>query len=369
MTEMPNLPLCCRQRLARSAIAVSASSGVQFNDLHYLASVMDFVQTPEDRFHDLKDYPFAPNYASIDASDGTRLRMHYVDEGEGELLLCLHGQPSWSYLYRKMIPILVDAGFRVIAPDLIGFGKSDKPVNRQDYTFANHVFWMKGFIEALDLQDITMVCQDWGSLIGLRTMAENEARFSRCVLANGGLPDGTGIPEEMAPQLHKLLEATPALSAIEMAMKLGGETEDRPPFMYWVRHCDEHPDFHPAAIMKLSLKQCDDEEERAWAAPFPSEEYMAGARQFPSLVPIIPDNPALPANRAAWEVLRKFDKPFITAFADGDPVTRGGEKRFIEEVPGAKGQAHTILKGAGHFLQDDVPEELSRVVIDFVKAN
>jgi haloalkane dehalogenase len=330
---------------------------------------MKIVRTPESRFENLKDYPFKANYAEVDAGDGSKLRMHYLDEGDGELILCLHGQPSWSYLYRKMIPVLVGAGYRVVAPDLVGFGKSDKPTDRASYTFANHVSWLTGFIEALDLTDITMVCQDWGSLIGLRVLAENEGRFARVVLGNGGLPDGKGIPEEMSAQLNELLRSTPALPADEMFQKMAGPMEDRPQFMYWVRHTDEHPDFHPAEVMKGSLKHCDDEEYRAWSAPFPGEEYMAGARQFPSLVPIIPDNPAIPANRAAWAVLEKFEKPFLTAFGDSDPVTKGGEKRFIESVPGAQGQAHTILQGAGHFLQDDAAAELSEVVINFMQAN
>ncbi len=330
---------------------------------------METLRTPEDRFENLKDYSFEPHYVEVDAGDGTSLRMHYVDEGEGEIILCMHGQPSWSYLYRKMIPLFVEAGYRVIAPDLVGFGKSDKPVNRSDYTYANHVFWMKGFIEALDLTSMTIIGQDWGSLIGFRLVAENESRFARVVASNGGLPDGTGIPEEMAPQLRELLASTPALSAPEMFAKLAGPMEDRPPFMYWVRHTDEHPDFHPAEVMKMSLQHCDEDEYRAWAAPFPSEEYIAGARQFPSLVPIIPDNPAIPANREAWKVLERFEKPWITAYGDSDPVTKGAEQRFIDTVPGAKGQAHTIIKGAGHFIQDDAGEELAQVVIDFIKAN
>lgn len=330
---------------------------------------MQIVRTPDSRFENLKDFPFEANYTDVDAGDGTKLRMHYLDEGEGELILALHGQPSWSYLYRKMIPILVDAGYRVVAPDLVGFGKSDKPTDRADYTYANHVRWLKGFVEALDLTDITVFCQDWGSLIGLRVVAENEHRFARVVLANGGLPDGAGIPDEMSPQLNEMLRNTPALPAAEMFAKLAGPMEDRPQFMYWVRHADEHPDFYPAEVMKSSLIHCDEEEYRAWSAPFPSEEYMAGARQFPSLVPIIPDNPAIPANKAAWQVFEKFEKPFLTAFGDSDPVTKGGEQRWIDSVPGAKGQAHTILKGAGHFLQDDAAAELSSVVIDFVRTN
>lgn len=330
---------------------------------------MQTVRTPDSRFENLKDFPFAANFIEVDAGDGTQLRMHYLDEGEGEVILALHGQPSWSYLYRKMIPILVDAGYRVVAPDLVGFGKSDKPTDRGDYTYANHVHWMKGFVEALDLSEITLVCQDWGSLIGLRVVAENEHRFARVLLANGGLPDGAGIPEEMSPKLNELLRNTPALPAEEMFAKLAGPMEDRPQFMYWVRHADEHPDFYPAEVMKGSLNHCDEEEYRAWSAPFPSEEFMAGARQFPSLVPIIPDNPATPANKAAWQVFEKFDKPFLTAFGDSDPVTKGGEKRWIDTVPGAQGQAHTIIKGAGHFLQDDAATELSSIAIDFVRSN
>ena len=330
---------------------------------------MDIVRTPDSRFENLKDYPFEARYSEVEAGDGSRLRMHYVDEGEGELILCLHGQPSWSYLYRKMIPILTGAGYRVVAPDLVGFGKSDKPTDRANYTFANHVSWMKGFIEALALTDITLICQDWGSLLGLRLVAENQSRFARVLLANGGLPDGKGIPEELSPQLNELLRNTPALPAEEMFAKLSGPMEDRPQFMYWVRHADEHPDFYPAEVMKGSLAHCDDDEYRAWSAPFPSEDYMAGARQFPSLVPIIPDNPAIPANKAAWQVFEKFEKPFITAFGDSDPVTKGGEKRWIETVPGAQGQAHTIIKGGGHFIQDDKADELAQIAIAFIGAN
>ena len=330
---------------------------------------MDMVRTPDERFENLPDYPFASNYVDVDDGQGGRLRMHYLDEGQGEVLLCMHGQPSWSYLYRKMIPLLVDAGYRVIAPDLIGFGKSDKPTDRNNYTYANHVHWIKGLIEALDLTGMTLIGQDWGGLIGLRIVAENLQRFARVVAANTGLPDANNIPDEMAPKLHELLANTPALPLPEMAMKLAGPMEDRPPFMYWVKHCDAFADFDPAMVIRGSLNNCTDKEYAAYAAPFPSEEFMQGARQFPSLVPIIPDNPAVPANRAAWAEFAQFDKPFLTAFSDSDPVTRGGEQRFIETIPGAAGQKHTIIKGGGHFLQDDVARELSAVVIEFMKAN
>ena len=330
---------------------------------------MDIVRTPEARFENLRDYPYAPNYVSVDDGQGGQLRMHYLDEGQREVILCMHGQPTWSYLYRKMIPLLTDAGYRVIAPDLIGFGKSDKPTDRASYTYESHVFWVKGLIESLDLSGMTLLCQDWGGLIGLRVAAENTTRFARVVAANTGLPDAKDIPDEMAPKLHALLADTPALPLPEMAAKLAGPMEDRPQFMYWVRHCDAIENFDPAMVVRSSLRSCSDEEYAAYAAPFPSEEYMQGARQFPSLVPIIPDNPAIPANRAAWEMLSGFNKPFLTAFSDSDPVTRGGEKRFISTVPGAAGQNHTIIKGGGHFLQDDVADELAAVVIEFIQAN
>lgn len=331
--------------------------------------MVEFVRTADERFEGLAGYDFAPNYVEVDDGENGTLRMHYLDEGHGQIILCLHGQPSWSYLYRKMIPILTEAGYRVIAPDLIGFGKSDKPTSRSDYTYANHVHWLKGFIEGLDLGSLTLVCQDWGSLIGLRLLAENDERFSRVVLANGGLPDAKDIPDAMASKLNELLADTPALSAMDMFARMAGPMEDRPQFMYWVRHCDAHEDFHPAEVMKLSLGHCSEDDYRAWAAPFPSEEYIQGARQFPSLVPIIPDNPAIPANRAAWAFFEQFEKPFLTAYGDSDPVTRGAEKRFIENVPGAKGQKHTIIKGGGHFLQDDVGPELAAVVVQFMQDN
>ena len=330
---------------------------------------MDIVRTPEERFAGLVDYPFAENYVEVADGAGGQLRMHYLDEGQGEVILCMHGQPTWSYLYRKMIPLLCDAGYRVIAPDLIGFGKSDKPTDRSNYTYASHVLWVKGLIEALDLTGITLIGQDWGGLIGLRVVAENAARFARVVAANTGLPDARDIPDEMAPKLHQLLADTPALAPLEMAAKLAGPTEDRPPFMYWVRHCDAYEDFNPGLLVRMSLKNCSDAEYAAYAAPFPAEEYMQGARQFPTLVPIIPDNPAIAANRAAWEFFAQFDKPFLTVFSDLDPVTRGGEKRFIQIVPGAAGQSHTIINGGGHFLQDDVGVELAAAVIEFMQAN
>ena len=330
---------------------------------------MESIRTPEERFDNLADFPFEPNYVDVDDTEGGTLRMHYLDEGAGEIILCMHGQPSWSYLYRKMIPPLVAAGFRVIAPDLIGFGKSDKPTERSSYTYANHVHWMKSFIDTLDLGGMTLVCQDWGSLIGLRLLAENAERFARVVAANAALPDAKGIPDAMAPQLKALLADTPPIPIGDVFTHLAGPMTDRPPFMYWVRHCDAHPDFHPADVMRTALNHCSEEEYRAWAAPFPTEEYIQGARQFPSLVPIIPDNPAIPANRDAWAFYEQCDIPFLTAYGDSDPVTRGAEKRFIETVPGAQGQKHTLVEGAAHFIQDDAGDQLAAIVNEFMHDN
>lgn len=330
---------------------------------------IDFARTADSCFAELPNFPFTPKYQQIDDGEGGELRMHYVDEGSGEIIFCLHGQPTWSYVYRKMIPPLVAAGYRVIAPDLIGFGRSDKPTDRANYTYANHVAWVKSFMERLGLMQLTLFGQDWGGLIGLRLVAENAHRFVRVVAANTGLPDANNTPDEMTATLKQLLADTPALPPLEMGAKLAGPTEDRPPFMYWVRHCDSYPEFNPGLLVQASLKNCTEAEAVCYSAPFPAEQYKAGARQFPTLVPMIPDNPAIPANRAAWKFFANFNKPFLTAFSDMDPVTKGGERRFIDSVPGAKGQKHIIIKGAGHFLQDDAGEELALAVVGFMQNN
>ena len=326
---------------------------------------MKTLRTPESRFEHLEDYPFGPHYVSIDDGDGGELRMHYVDEGQGELLLCLHGQPTWSYLYRKMIPILVDAGYRVVAPDTVGFGKSDKPVDRADYTYRNHVSWMTRFVEALDLRDITLVCQDWGGLIGLRVLADQPDRFARVVAANTGLPDAKGIPEEMAAPMHQLYDSLPALPPAEMSRKLA-ENENGAGFMYWIKYCDKYPELVVSDVVAITAGgRLSDAQRAAYDAPFPAEEYMQGARQFPSLVPIFPDDPAVEDNRRAWEVLATFDKPFLTSFSDGDPVTAGAHVRFQKTVPGAQNVQHVTVEGAVHFLQEDAGEALAGNIIRF----
>ena len=336
---------------------------------------MNFQRTPEARFENLADYPFSPNYANVQAPDGTTLRMHYIDEGprDGALVLCLHGQPTWSYLYRKMIPLLVAQGFRVVAPDLIGFGRSDKPNQRDDYTYANHVAWLRGLLEEIDLTDITMFCQDWGGLIGLRVAAENSARFSRIVVANTGLPDAASVPdgqhEAVGAAFTEHYQQVPVhQNAAEMAV--GMATDPSPMrFQHWVKFCSETPRLQVSDVMG-SFKTdggLSTAELAAYDAPFPDDSYMAGARQFPTLVPIRPDNVAVPANRAAWAVLQQWDKPLLTTFSDSDPVTAGGDLRFQKDVPGAQGQPHTTIAGAGHFLQEEAAAELAEAIGNLIR--
>jgi haloalkane dehalogenase len=299
---------------------------------------MKLARTPEERFAHLPGYPFAPRYAEIADADGTSIRMHYVDEGPADAapVLMLHGEPSWSYLYRKVIPVVSAAGLRAVAPDLVGFGRSDKPMERGDYTYARHVAWMTALIEQLDLRDITLLCQDWGGLIGLRLVAEHPERFARVVAANTFLPTGDQRPPEA--------------------------------FFAWQQFSQGVPEFPAGKIVSMGCARgLADEQIAAYDAPFPDESYKAGARQFPMLVPSTPDDPASPANRAAWEVLAKWSKPFLTAFGDSDPITRGGDRALQAKIPGAAGQAHVTLEKAGHFLQEDVGEELGQRVVEFVK--
>ena len=288
---------------------------------------MDFVRTPDARFERLLDYPFEPNYVELDS-----LRMHYVDEGPADAkpVLMMHGEPSWSYLYRHMIPVCAAAGHRVIAPDLIGFGKSDKPTNIDDYSYQSHMDWMQSFLDQTNLTDITLVCQDWGSLLGLRLAAENPDRFRAIVLGNGMLPTG----DQPVPKA----------------------------FQIWKNFAVHSPWFPIAKIINTgSFRKLGPDEKRAYDAPFPNKKYKAGARAFPKLVPVTPNDPATEANRAAWKVLEKWDKPFLTTFSNGDPVTRGGDKYIQDRIPGAKGQPHVTLTG-GHFLQEDSPVQFANAV-------
>jgi haloalkane dehalogenase len=247
----------------------------------------------------------------------------------------LHGEPTWSYLYRKVIPPVVDAGLRVVAVDLVGFGRSDKPADRSDYTYLRHMDWTTSMLRGLDLSGLTLVGQDWGGLIGLRLAAENPDRFDRIVAANTFLPTGD-IP---------LGEA----------------------FFKWQRFSQEVDEFDTGRIVKGGCAtEPSPEVIAAYDAPFPDESFKEGARAFPLLVPATPDDPAAPANRKAWEVLAAWDKPFLTAFGDSDPITRGADRFFQQAVPGCKGQPHTTLVGAAHYLQEDAGEDLGKVIASFV---
>ncbi len=298
---------------------------------------MDYLRTDDRRFNDLPAYDFAPNYVTIDDTEGGQLRMHYVDEGhrEASAVLCLHGEPTWCFLYRKMIKVFVEAGFRVIAPDLIGFGRSDKPTRRTDYTYQRHVDWVRSLVLQLGLDKLTLFCQDWGGLIGLRIVAEQAERFSRVVTANTGLPTGTAVPSEEFLSWRKLSQEMPILPI--------GSLVDG------------------ACVARLS-----DDVVAAYDAPFPDESYKAGARQFPMLVPASPDDPASEPNTRAWHTLRAFERPWLTVFSDKDPITRNGEQVFQRRIKGALGQPHVIIKDAGHFLQEDKGPEVAEIVVDFM---
>ncbi|MAE97375.1 MAG: haloalkane dehalogenase [Deltaproteobacteria bacterium] len=331
---------------------------------------METVRTPDSRFEDLPGYDFAPNYSEVPDGEGGSLRIHHLDEGagDGEVILCLHGQPSWSYLYRKMIPVFVAAGYRVIAPDFVGFGRSDKPTERDDYTFANHVRWMSAWLEGLDLQGINLFCQDWGGLIGLRLVAAYSERFARVVVANTGLPDGGGLPPEAAKPMRELYDGLPVPTLADVMN--GFQSQEGPPgFFFWRKYCAESPEFSVGDVLQITGGGMADEVRAAYQAPFPDGRYEAGARKFPSLVPIFPDDPEIPANQAAWEVLAAFDRPLLTAFSDGDPVTRGGYQIFQDRVAGAKGVEHVTIEGAGHFLQEDKGPEVAEAVIAFMRAH
>ena len=332
------------------------------------------LRTPDNRFADLAGYPFAPNYATVADSDAGELRMHYVDAGppNGAPVLCLHGQPTWSYLYRKMIPILAAAGHRVVAPDFIGFGRSDKLAEPADYTYARHVEWLKSFLAALDLNRITLVCQDWGGLIGLRAATELPARFARIVAANTALPDAQGIDAAAAKaigdRMRAYYDSLPVhRSAAEMSIAMRTDTSGMG-FLHWVKFCARTPTLKVSEVVGIG-GEIGSGAARAYDAPFPDDSHMAGARQFPSLVPIMPDNPAVPANRAAWRVLERWDKPFLTAFSDGDPVTAGRHERFQRAVPGARNVQHVTIEDAGHFLQEDKPAELAAAVLRFMAGH
>ncbi|WP_420583849.1 haloalkane dehalogenase [Ruegeria sp.] len=298
---------------------------------------MKVLRTPDERFQGLADFAFDPHYVQIDDTEGGKLRVHYVDEGpkDADPVLMMHGEPSWSYLYRHMIAGFVAKGHRAVAPDLVGFGRSDKPIERSDYTYERHVAWMGAWLKAVDLRNITLFCQDWGGLIGLRLWAEMPDRFARIVVSNTALPTGD--------------------------QPLGAAFEN------WRKFSQEVPVFPAGGILKGgTVSSLSDEVIAAYDAPFPDESYKAGARKFPMLVPSTPDDPASEPNRQAWKVIGGLNTPVLTAFGADDMVMKGVEAVFQKNCPGAEGQPHVILPKAGHFLQEDVGSELVRLTCDFI---
>jgi haloalkane dehalogenase len=296
---------------------------------------MRTLRTPEDRFADLPGFDLRPQYADVDG-----IRMAWVESGpvDGEPVLLLHGEPSWSFLYRTMIPVLAGAGLRAIAPDLVGFGRSDKPAEVTDHSYARHVEWVRALaFDVLDLRGVTLVGQDWGGLIGLRLAGEHPDRFARIVAANTGLPTGD---VDMPEVWHRFREAVQNAEMLDIARFVQSGCRRRLP----------------------------DEVRAAYDAPFPDESYKAGPRAMPGLVPYRPDDPASEANRAAWQALSASTTPMLVAFSDGDPITGGMAPILKRVMPGAAGREHPVIAGAGHFLQEDAGPELAAAVVDFVRS-
>jgi haloalkane dehalogenase len=300
---------------------------------------MQTLRTPDSRFEASGALDYRPNYVNVKSEDGTTLRMHYFDEQPEapNPVLMLHGEPSWAFIYRRVMRACLAAGLRCLAPDLIGFGRSDKPVEAADHTYERHVGWMLQFIDALDLQRITLLCHDWGGLIGLRLVADHPWRFARVIAANTTLPTGRHPPPAAFLAWRQFARADAEL-AVGSLMQGG-------------------------CVTPLSAEVA-----AAYEAPFPDERYKAGIRQLPALVPTHPEDPGAVANRRAWESLSRFDKPFLTVFGDQDPFTAGAERIFQRKIPGAFGERHIILPNVGHFIQEDAGEELGLITAAFAGA-
>ncbi len=294
---------------------------------------MEFLRTADEHFDNLEGYDFEPRYVQV--SEG--LRMHFIDEGpsDGQPILLLHGEPSWSYLYRKMIPILVEAGYRAIAPDLIGFGKSDKPTKVEDYSYASHQQWLLDFVGKIDLKGACLFCQDWGGLLGLRVAIDEQERFSSVVVANTFLPAGNLPPN--------------------------------PAFEQWKDFSQTAPVFPVGNVLNMgTVNELSTQVIAAYDAPFPDESYKAGARIFPKLVPLAADDPEAIKNKEYLLAWAQWKKPLLTLFSDSDPIMNGGEKLFQQMVPGAQGQDHEIIRKAGHFSQEDQGEIIAKKVVTFL---
>ena len=350
---------------------------------------MNILRTPDERFANLADYPFQPNYTTITTHDGAELRIHHLDEGpsDGPLVLLMHGQPVWSYLYRKMIPLLVDAGMRVIVPDLPGYGRSDKPAAREDYSYERQVEWMGAWLTANDFTGMTFFGQDWGGLIGLRLVAAHGERFARVVISNTGLPYNPEAPEELVSAVEDFRANAPTPTLMDMQRALADMRADPArKFAYWQKFCWETEDLPVGFMMSMTMEQQSNLARagkfllhrmgvssplptplaRAYEAPFPDPSFKMGPRAMPSQVPTLPTSPSLEAQRQAWEFFDGFDKPFLCAFADNDPVTAGGAAQFLERVPGTRGMKHRTIKGGGHFVQENAPEQVVAAIVELI---
>ncbi|MFV8161804.1 haloalkane dehalogenase [Mycobacterium sp. 134] len=299
---------------------------------------MQILRTPDARFGELPEFPYSPEYSDVDDGDGGRLRVAWVQAGppDADPILLLHGEPSWSFLYRRMIPILAAAGHRVVCPDLVGFGRSDKPTRIEDHSYARHVEWMRALaFDVLDLRRVTLVGQDWGGLIGLRLAAEHPDRFAGIVVANTGLPTGDIPMPEIWWQFRTAIQNLPTIDVGRF-------------------------------VASGCRRPVSDEVRAAYDAPFPDDAYCAGPRAMPGLVPTTPDDPASAANRSAWKVLSASRTPMLVAFGDSDPITGGMAPIFKREMRGAQGIDHPVIRDAGHFLQEDAGEELAEAIVEFL---
>lgn len=357
---------------------------------------MEILRTPDSCFANLPDYTFTPHYTVIQTDGGQELRIHHIDEGpqDGSIVLCLHGQPVWSYLYRKVIPHLTAAGLRVIAPDLVGYGKTDKPASRSDYSYERQVEWMGLWLEKNDFTGVTLFGQDWGGLIGLRLVAAHAARFERVVISNTGLPYNPTAPAEEVEAVEAYMASGPTPTLLSMPGQMrrigksGAPGVTSKAFAVWQKFCWEthhlpiglmlsfmtEPQPAPLRLLRALLHRLGCRAPlpsaiaKGYDAPFPGPEYTMGPRAMPSQVPTLPTSPSLEQQRLAWEFFESFNKPFVCAFTDNDPVTAGGDKPFLDRVPGAKNALHSTIKGGGHFVQETRPKEIADVIVRVIAA-
>ncbi len=336
---------------------------------------MKVLRTPDERFANLPDFDYEPRYTVVPRGDGEGegLRIHHVEAGpaDGPLVLLMHGQPTWSFLYRRMIPVLAERGMRVMAPDLVGYGRSDKPTERDDYTYQRQVDWLSAWLRSNGVERATMVGQDWGGLIGLRMVALDPARFDRVVAANTGLPLPMNVSEETMEKIAKFRAEAPTPTIMEMQQQISQMgTDPAVKFAYWQKWTWETEDI-PVGMLLGGMAngvKLTPEEIAAYDAPFPDPSYKAGIRAMPSRVPMLPNDPSVPAQVEAWKVFSEWTKPFLCAFSDNDPVTGSMRGVFEGRVPGAQGLAHATIRGGGHFLQEGRGVELATIVADFIDS-